>query len=318
MPTRLMILLPITATSIKTGTAFWQMSYSKNGLGIIAGVKRIDNMSFRTDRNGSTIDMLVNYLSPTAQVHTYALPALYQYATQINGEEGIQLEANYKFKRNTALGGKYGTLLSVNYSVVQSIDKDYVDPALDTLRTLQGYYSDPMMRGDIPYFHDFNVTLSKKINKKLKVNAMYLNLFYNRSVLEDGLGDESILLNPDGQKLMSGDIFILESLYKVKRKHYLRTEFQHLSTKDDRGSMAMALASTALPALVLQRTRHLQLRQPGRAQRLHYPLASVVYTAGTSRFQLSYGRQQRGIFCRWCMSCCASIKRCELLPTTSF
>ena len=48
------------------------------------------------------------------------------------------------------------------------------------------------------------MTLSKKINKKLKVNAMYLNLFYNRSVLEDGLGDESILLNPDGQKLMSG------------------------------------------------------------------------------------------------------------------
>ena len=36
------------------------VSYSKNGLGIIAGVKRIDNMSFRTDRNGSTIDMLVN------------------------------------------------------------------------------------------------------------------------------------------------------------------------------------------------------------------------------------------------------------------
>ena len=274
------------------------VNYSKNGLGIIAGVKRIDNMSFRTDRNGSTIDMLVNYLSPTAQVHTYALPALYQYATQINGEEGIQLEANYKFKRNTTLGGKYGTLLSVNYSVVQSIDKDYVDPALDTLRTLQGYYSDPMMRGDIPYFHDFNVTLSKKINKKLKVNAMYLNLFYNRSVLEDGLGDESILLNPDGQKLMSGDIFILESLYKVKRKHYLRTEFQHLSTKDDRGSMAMALAEYSIaPHWFFSVQDIYNYGNPDEAQRLHYPLASVVYTAGTSRFQLSYGRQQRGIFC---------------------
>ncbi|MGB1112032.1 MAG: DUF6029 family protein [Schleiferiaceae bacterium] len=274
------------------------VSYSKNGLGIIAGVKRIDNMSFRTDRNGSTIDMLVNYLSPTAQVHTYALPALYQYATQINGEEGIQLEANYKFKRNTALGGKYGTLLSVNYSVVQSIDKDFVDPSMDTLRTLQGYYSDPMMRGDIPYFHDFNVTLSKKINKKFKVNAMYLNLFYNRSVLEDGLGDESILLNPDGQKLMSGDIFILESLYKVKRKHYLRTEFQHLSTKDDRGSMAMALAEYSIaPHWFFSVQDIYNYGNPDEAQRLHYPLASVVYTAGTSRFQLSYGRQQRGIFC---------------------
>ena len=138
----------------KDGNGFIaNLSYSKNGLGVIAGVKRIDNMSFRSDRNGSTIDMLVNYLSPTTEVHTYALPALYQYATQINGEEGIQLEANYRFKRKSKLGGKYGTLVSINYSAVQSIDKDYVAASNDTLRTLQGYYSDPLERGTIPYFH---------------------------------------------------------------------------------------------------------------------------------------------------------------------
>ncbi|MDC1493555.1 DUF6029 family protein, partial [Schleiferiaceae bacterium] len=71
---------------------------------------------------------------------------LYQYATQINGEEGIQLEANYRFKRKSKLGGKYGTLVSINYSAVQSIDKDYVATSNDTLRTLQGYYSDPLER----------------------------------------------------------------------------------------------------------------------------------------------------------------------------
>ena len=98
--------------------------------------------------------------------------------------------------------------MSLNYSVIQSINKDFIDPSLDTLRTLQGYYSEPLVRGEIPYFHDFNVTVNKKINKRLKINAMYLNLFYNRSVLEDGLGDESIQQNHDGQKLMSGDIII--------------------------------------------------------------------------------------------------------------
>ncbi|MDA8820011.1 DUF6029 family protein [Schleiferiaceae bacterium] len=283
----------------KDGNGFLaNVTYSKNGLGIIAGIKRIDNMSFRSDRNGSTIDMLVNYLSPTAQVHTYALPALYQYATQINGEEGIQLEANYKFKRKTILGGKYGSLVSLNYSVIQSINKDFIDPSLDTLRTLQGYYSEPLVRGEIPYFHDFNVTVNKKINKRLKINAMYLNLFYNRSVLEDGLRDESIQQNPDGQKLMSGDIIIIESLYKLKRKHYLRTEFQHLNTQDDRGSMAMALAEYSIaPHWFFSVQDIYNYGNPNADQKLHYPLASVVYTAGTSRFQLSYGRQQRGIFC---------------------
>lgn len=283
----------------KDGNGFLAtLSYSKNGLGLIAGIKRIDNMSFRSDRNGSTIDMLVNYLSPTAQVHTYALPALYQYATQINGEEGAQLEANYKFKRKSFLGGKYGTLVSLNYSIIQSIDKDFVSTDMDTLRVLQGYYSDPFIRGTIPYYHDFNFTISKKINKRLKVNAMYINLFYNRSVLESGLGDESIQANPDDQLLMNGDIFILESLFKVKRKHYLRTEFQHLSTEGDRGSMAMALAEYSVaPHWFFSVQDIYNYGNADESQRLHYPLASVVYTAGTSRFQLSYGRQQRGIFC---------------------
>lgn len=274
------------------------LSYSKNGLGIIAGFKRIDNMSFRSDRNGSTIDMLINYLSPTTQVHTYALPALYQYATQINGEEGGQIEANYKFKRKTKLGGKYGTLLTMNYSVAQSINKDFVDDSNDTLRVLQGYYSDPMLRGQIPYFHDFNVKVTKKINKNFKFNFSYLNLFYNRSVLEDGLGDEPILNNPDNQKLLGADIFIFESLIKLKSKHYLRTETQLLTTKDDRGSMAMMLAEYSIaPHWFFSIQDIYNYGNPVVEQRLHYPLASVIYTEGTSRFQLSYGRQQRGIFC---------------------
>lgn len=274
------------------------LTYSKNGLGLIAGYKRIDNMSFRSDRNGSTIDMLINYLSPTSQVHTYALPALYQYATQINGEEGLQLEANYKFKRKTKLGGKYGTLVSFNYSAIRSINKDFVAESDTTLRVLQGYYSDPLTRGSIPYFHDFNFRVNSKVNKRLKLTGMYLNLFYNQSVLEDGLGDEAIIANPDNQRLMSGNIFIAEGLYKVKSKHYLRVEMQHLSTADDRGDMAMMLAEYSIaPHWFFSVQDIYNYGNPDVDQQLHYPLASVVYTTGTSRFQLSYGRQQRGIFC---------------------
>ncbi|MDG1535216.1 MAG: DUF6029 family protein [Schleiferiaceae bacterium] len=283
----------------KDGNGFIaNLSYSKNGLGVIAGVKRIDNMSFRSDRNGSTIDMLVNYLSPTTEVHTYALPALYQYATQINGEEGIQLEANYRFKRKSKLGGKYGTLVSINYSAVQSIDKDYVASSNDTLRTLQGYYSDPMERGTIPYFHDLNFKISKKVNRSFKYNLTYLNLHYNRSVLEDGLSDEPMLSNPENIKTMNADVIVLETLYKVKSKHYLRNEFQLLSTQDDRGSMAMALVEYSIaPHWFFSVQDIYNYGNPDPDQQLHYPLASVVYTQGTSRFQLSYGRQQRGIFC---------------------
>jgi hypothetical protein len=283
----------------KAGNGFiTHLSYSKNGLGLIAGLKRIDNMSFRSDRNGTTIDMLINYLSPTTQVHTYALPALYQYATQINGEEGLQLEANYRIKRDTKLGGKYGTMVSVNYSVAQSIYKDYVDPSNDTLRTLQGYYPDFMMRGDIPYFHDLNFKWSKKVSKEFKYTLTYLNLYYNRSVLEDGLGDEAMLLDPSVKKELNANVFVYEGLYKLKAKHYLRNELQLLTTQDDRGSMAMALLEYSIaPNWFFSVQDIYNYGNPVADQKLHYPLASVIYTEGTSRFQLSYGRQQRGIFC---------------------
>lgn len=274
------------------------LTYSKKGFGLLMSAKRIDNMSFRSDRNATTTDLLINFLSPTTQVHTYALPALYQYATQINGEEGFQIEASKKFKRKTKLGGKYGTTLSLNYSVVQSINKDFVDPANDTLRTIQGYYHNPSALGSIPYFHDFNVKLEKKLNKSYKFKLSYLNLFYNRSVLEDGLGDEAILANPDNQKLLNAHVFVYESLYKVKPKHYLRNEFQHLSTKDDRGSMVMALAEYSIaPSWFFAVQDIYNYGNPDASLRFHYPLASVVYTVGTNRLQVNYGRQQQGIFC---------------------
>ncbi|MEY2963194.1 MAG: hypothetical protein RL754_455 [Bacteroidota bacterium] len=274
------------------------LTYSKQGFGLLMSAKRVDNMSFRSDRNGTTIDMLVNYLSPTTQVHTYALPALYQYATQINGEEGIQIEASYKFKRKTLLGGKYGTQISANYSVVQSINKDFVDLSNDTLRTIQGYYHDPSTFGSIPYFHDFNVKLEKKISKDYKLKLSYLNLFYNRSVLQDGLGDEAMIANPENIKKLNAHVFVYESLYKIKPKHYLRNELQLLSTKDDRGSMAMALAEYSIaPHWFFAVQDIYNYGNPDSSMRFHYPLAAVIYTVGTNRLQMSYGRQQQGIFC---------------------
>ena len=89
----------------RPGTAFLStVSYSKKGLGILASVKRIDNMSFRSNRDGQQFDLFINFLPPTTKPHTYALPALYPYATQVNGEMGGQFEINYMIPR----GSKWG------------------------------------------------------------------------------------------------------------------------------------------------------------------------------------------------------------------
>lgn len=80
--------------------------YSADGFGISAGVKRIDNFDFRSNRNASLNDLLINYLPPLTPQHTYRLATLYPYATQPTGEMGAQLDLFYNAAEETLLGGK--------------------------------------------------------------------------------------------------------------------------------------------------------------------------------------------------------------------
>ena len=115
----------------KGTVAMLSTSYSRNGLSLLLQAKRSDNMTFRSDRNVKGLSSNLNNLPAFTQEQTYALAALYPYATQPNGEWAYQAEFGYRFKRNTFLGGKYGTNLKVNFSHVHSIDRN--------LHTVDGY-----------------------------------------------------------------------------------------------------------------------------------------------------------------------------------
>lgn len=64
--------------------------YTRKGLGITLGAKRIDNMGYRSDRYSVGNTLIINYLPALTKNHTYILSALYPYATQPNGEFGFQ------------------------------------------------------------------------------------------------------------------------------------------------------------------------------------------------------------------------------------
>ena len=97
--------------SYERGTAaLFSGSYSKKGLSLLLQAKRSENMSFRSQRSMIGTSSFINHLPAFTQDHTYALAALYPYATQLAGEWAWQAEAGYNFRRNTAWGGKYGML----------------------------------------------------------------------------------------------------------------------------------------------------------------------------------------------------------------
>ena len=87
-------------------------SYSAKGVSALIQAKRSDNMSFRSQRSISGTSGFINNMPAFAYQHTYALPAIYPYATQAaKGEWAFQGEFGYSFRRGTALGGRYGTKL---------------------------------------------------------------------------------------------------------------------------------------------------------------------------------------------------------------
>jgi hypothetical protein len=103
--------------SYKFGDAiFSTLSYATKGFSIMFQAKRIDNMSYRSDRNESLQNLLINYLPATTKQHSYTLLALNPYATQLKGEIGLLAEVQYKVKKGTLLGGKYGMEITLNYS----------------------------------------------------------------------------------------------------------------------------------------------------------------------------------------------------------
>lgn len=275
------------------------LSYTAKGFGALLNFKRVDNMSFRSDRNGSLIEGLINFLPAISQVRTYALPSLYQYATQLNGEIGIQFETNIKIPRGSVFGGKYGADLSLNFSNAYSLAKDYY-AASDTLNRVKYKYktTEYFKFGDVKYWQDINVKWYQKLSKSFSMTLTYFNTEYNSSVLDDGLDDEPQMETPELTNMVYVHTAVAEFLIKLKPKHYLRTELQGQFSKQDRGDMAMVLVEYSIsPNWFFTIQDIYNYGNPIARDRIHYPLGSIVYVQGTTRIQMSYGRQQRGVFC---------------------
>ncbi|MBK9514491.1 MAG: hypothetical protein IPO05_12925 [Flavobacteriales bacterium] len=269
-------------------------TYSVKGFGLSLGAHSFDNMFYQSDRSAATpFDLNINFLPPLAKQHTYNLPAtLYPYATQPNSEWAAQGELFYKWKKGTAIGGKYGTKIALNASLAYSQDTTRLG-AVDDTTARKGYRSEFFTPGDRRYFQDINVELRKKVSEHWELALTYLNVAY----------DIDIIQGKPGKSVIYTDMFILEGLHNFSDRTSLRFELQHLSTKQDQGNWATALAELTFSphwfVAAMDQYNYIgspELEAKGQEQ-LHYPIGSVGYIRGGNRFQMNYGRQRAGIFC---------------------
>ncbi len=273
----------------KDGQALlFNLAYTKKGFGALFGVKRIDNMGFRSDRDATGNSLMINYLPALTKNHTYSLAALYPYASQPNGEIGIQGELFYNFKAGTTFGGAYGTDININYSRAQAIEKTLIDTVGNPDAIDLGYTSGFLKFGKEIYFEDFNIEITKKLSKKWRMHFLYMYLHYNKSVVEGRASEPTVYAH----------ITSLELGYKVTSKKNIRTEIQHLYSKHDKQSWAVLLLEYSIaPHWFIAGFDQYNYGNDITAQRIHYFTGTIGYTRKTNRITMGYGRQRAGIFC---------------------
>ena len=252
--------------------AMLSASYSEQGLSLLLQAKRSENMSFRSQRNMHGTSAFINHLPAFTLDHTYALAALYPYATQ-QGEWAYQAELGYNFKRRTTLGGRYGMNVKLNYSYVRAIQRAWLQWGGDT------------------YYQDLNVQLSRRMSHDFKLSLMYMNQRYNKTAVEGEGG------------MVHADIFVADGMFQLAPKTKLRCELQYLATGDDQGDWLYGLLELSLaPHWMLtvsdmwncgdsdmtyytENTHH------------HYYQGLVTYNIKSHRIQLGYGRTRAGYNC---------------------
>lgn len=252
-------------------------SYSKRGMSLLLQAKRSTNMAFRSRRSMEGSSSFINHLPPFTMEHTYALAALYPYATRPEGEWAYQAMAAYTFPKGSMMGGKYGTTAKVNFSHVHSVRRN------DTGGSGTDGYGSPFWAwGASTYYQDVDVQLEKRLCKDTKLNLMYMNQRYNQTLLEGHGG------------MLRSHIFVADVKQKLAPKTTLRVEGQYLSSKDGDKDWAFGLAELSLaPHWIFTVS---DLYNAGNTH-VHYYQGYVTYSGGAHRLQLGYGRTRAGFNC---------------------
>lgn len=260
------------------------LNYSQRGFSAGIQAKRIDNMGFKSVRSQSGEMLYINYLPAITKNHTYAFLSMYPYATQVNGEQGVQADVMYKFKKGTLLGGEYGTDLHLNSSVVYGLDTTVTGGA-----GTEGYKVNGGL-GQLLY-GDVSMEVAKKVSKSVKVTTTYAYQVFN-PVVENEPGS-----------LHHNSILVADVSWKVNKKHSLRFEAEWMESDSkydeehgDRraGDWMMGLVEWNIGTHWFVSASDQYAYQDGKG---NYYNLSVGYTHGATRLQVGYGKQREGLLC---------------------
>lgn len=267
-----------------------ELGYSKKGLGFSTSLRRLENMNFYSNREAVGNDFneaIINFIPSLTKQHDYSLANINVYQAQSSliiaddqksGEIGLQMDLFYKFKKETSLGGKYGTKIALNYANWYGLEAQY-NP---DFKRVEVEFLDFGNR----YFTEFSLEVRKKLSSKTKMIFTYINSYYNKGEIVGGEG------------IYKSNIGVVELSQKLANKKSLRFEAQHLWIKKD---MQNWLAGTTEfnfnSHFSIFGTDMYNYGNNDKDERNHFYNFGGSYTKNRSRFAISYGRQRGGLLC---------------------
>lgn len=281
---------------VKPGNALlFNTGYSKRGFGIDATFRRLENMNLFSERNaaGNVFnESSINYIPGLTKQHDYLLTNIFVYQAQSvvnldtsqSGEIGGQIDLFYKIKKETFLGGKYGTKFALNFSYWSGLDGNYTQDNPDA-GILPNYEVNLLGFGD-KYFSDFSIEIRKKWTPKWRSIFYFVNQSYNKKVIE-GSGT-----------MINSNIGVIESTHKLSNGKSLRLEIQKLnsdSTKHDwTGGTIEYNINSKFSVYVNDIYNN---GSDNNTEKTHFFNLGGSYTKGATRLGLNYGRQRAGLLC---------------------
>jgi hypothetical protein len=277
-------------------------SYAQKGFSVELTGERIDNMSFKSDRNAIKNDLDMNYLPTLPRDETYQLMAFYPYASQPNGEIGYDAEIRYTLPRGSVLGGHYGTDIDLEVSQINSLDTTSLN---DLNTTRQGYKSNFFAFGKTTYFNNVTLEIKHKFSSKFRLVVQYCNEAYNKTVIQQ----------ETGYGLIKANIGVVDAYWHVSENHTLHVEGQGLfvngssllptsntyitgTNTTDQGNWAFALAEFNFGSdWFIGALDEYNYGNPIASQQIHYFTLTGGYTTKAMRITLGYGKTRAGILC---------------------
>lgn len=268
------------------------LSYATDRFGIIASLRRLENFNFYSQRDqiGNIYhNAVLNYVPALTKQYDYSLANIYVYQAQPRlaflpqkkaGEIGSQFDIFYKIKKGTALGGKYGTDLSLNVSNWYGLKGEY----RAYINDVRDYKTDFLALGE-RYYSDQSLDIRTRLKDNWKIAAVFINQFYNTYRTEETSGE------------VKAQTVVLDNIYKFS-KSSVKLELQHQWADGYHGNWAAGLLEYNFNRNWSCFMNDLyNYGNPDKEKQMHYYTGGLVFRKNSTRIQASYGRQRGGLLC---------------------